>query len=449
MIWLEPESRRRRLFLATAVYALCVAAYFAVAPRHRIFEHTPFNHFALLAEAWLDGRLDLAGPPPSYAQNNDFARVGERWFVAFPPFPAVLLIPVVWLAGSAENVRDGQVFIWLAGVGPAVCFLALEKLRRSGRSDRSEWQNAVLSALLGLGTVYFFTAVQGTVWFAAHVVGLALGAFYVLFALDAERPILAGLMLGFGFLTRTPLIFAVPLFAFEMLRVSLAPPDGEPQVGERWYRRIVGLWRRLSIRRAAYLGTLFSLPILLCIGVALWHNAMRFSGPFDFGYEHLTVAWAPRMKKWGLFSYHYLQRNLAVVLTGLPWLTRGGAAPFQINTHGLALWFTTPLYAWVLWPRRRHALQMAFVATALAVALPTLLYQNTGWIQFGYRFSNDYAVFLFVLIALSGRRMGAAFWALALFGVVVNAFGAITFDRGEYRKFYYEDRSQKTFFQPD
>jgi hypothetical protein len=29
-----------------------------------------------------------------------------------------------------------------------------------------------------------------------------------------------------------------------------------------------------------------------------------------------------------------------------------------------------------------------------------LLYQNSGWVQFGYRFATDYMIVLFVLIAL-------------------------------------------------
>ena len=69
--------------------------------------------------------------------------------------------------------------------------------------------------------MYFFTAEQGTVWFAAHVVAVALAAGYLLFALEAERPLLAGLMLGLGYLTRTPLLFAFPLFLLEAFRVCM------------------------------------------------------------------------------------------------------------------------------------------------------------------------------------------------------------------------------------
>lgn len=449
MLRLSPE-RRRRLGIALGIYAVVVAVYFAMAPRYRIAAHTAFNHFALLAEAWLHGRLDLNVGPPAYAQNNDFAAFGGKWYVAFPPFPAVLLLPVVFFGKTAENVRDGQFFIWLSGIAPAALFLVLEKLRRTGRSDRSERENAALALLFAFGTVYFFTALQGTVWFAAHVVGAALAALFVLCSLDASRPALAGLLSGFGFLTRTPLLFMFPFFLFEAVRVALpvpldVPPDGGSRGGG--WRRIVAAVDKKRVLRSL---VLYSLPLLVCIALALVHNKARFHKYGDFGYEYLTVAWQARMKKWGLFNYHYLARNLGVVLTGLPFHEPGNkTTPFQVNEHGLALWFTTPLYLWLVWPKKVEPLAKAVYVTAAAVALPGLLYQNTGWMQFGYRFSDDFAVFLFVLFALIGNRMGKLWWAAAAWSVAVNAFGAYTFDRGEYKRFYYEDASQRTFYEPD
>jgi hypothetical protein len=430
------EGRRRRLLVATAIYLVVVATYFAVTPRFRIFAHTSFNHFTQLADAWLQGRLDLGHAPPPYAQNNDFATYKGKWFITFPPFPAVLLLPLVWIAKTPENVRDGQFFLWLSGLGPAVLFLALEKMRRMGQSDRREWQNVLLAGLFAFGSVYFFSAVQGSVWFAAHVVGVAIAALYLLFALDAERPVLAGLMIGFGFLTRTPLLFAVPLFVFEAIRVALSPGPSAAFV-------------RLDKKKLARSFVLFGLPLALCLGAAMVHNAKRFGNPFEFGYEFLTVAWQGRMKKWGLFNYHYLGRNLGVVLTGLPWIEPNSPRPFPVvvNLHGLALWFTTPLYLWLVWPKRVPPVARALYLTAAAVALPGLLYQNTGWMQFGYRFSNDYAIFLFALIAATGHRFGKLFAAAGVWAVAVNTFGAITFDRN--KDFYFEDPSQRILYQQD
>src|SRR6516162_9835286 len=86
--WLVPGSLRRRAVLALSVYLGCTVVYFACATRQLLTEHTNFNHFALLADAWLHHKLDLGHPPPAYTMNNDFAEHGGRWFVSFPPFPA-------------------------------------------------------------------------------------------------------------------------------------------------------------------------------------------------------------------------------------------------------------------------------------------------------------------------------------------------------------------------
>lgn len=435
----DRRGASRRWATAAAIYAVVTAVLWLTTARERLLYHTPYNHFSLLADAWLHGRLDLGGPPPAHTGYNDFAVYSDRYFISFPPFPAALLLPMVKLAGSPDRVRDGQFFLGFAGIAPAVLFLILEKLRRSGRSPRSELQNGALAGLFAFGSVYWFSAVQGTVWFVAHVVGAALATIYIYASLDARHPVVAGLALGLGFATRTPLGFAFPFFLYEAFRVSRradSPPASDV--------RIAGADVRTLITRLL----LFGAPAAAVLGALLWHNAARFNDPFEFGHRFLDVAWRARMEKWGLFSYHYLGRNLAVVLTSLPYTGVPGA-PFQINAHGLALWLTSPFYAWALWPRRPGAFFIALAVTAAAVALPSLLYQNSGWIQFGYRFSNDFAPFLFVMIALSRRRLGAAFWLLAAFAVAVNAFGAVSFQRAGYERFYFVDRTQKILHQPD
>lgn len=439
---LAPDSAQRRLALALAIWAACTAVYFASAPRQRLTEHTSFNHYALLADGWLHGRLDLGHPPPAYAQNNDFAQYQGKWFISFPPFPALLLAPLVKLAGSPENLRDGQVWLWVAGVAPALLFLVLEKLRRTGRSERDEATNAVLALTFAVGTVYFFTAEQGTVWFAGHVVGASLAAGYLLAALDADRPVVAGLLIGALYATRPPMAMLALFFGLEAARRSLRPAPGAPDVPDD-----LGGWvRRLDLGALARRLVAFALPIALVVAAMFWHNHARFGRVGEYGHNYLTVGWHARIEKWGLFSYHYLARNLGVMLTSLPYVER---APLrvQINTHGLALWLTTPVYLWLLWPRRKGFAFVALAVTAALVAGADLLYQNSGWRQFGYRFSNDYAVLLFCVLAVGGYRFGKAFWGAALVGVAINAFGALTFDRAE--RFYFEDASQRTLYQPD
>lgn len=429
--WDDP--RRRRWLLAIAIHVLATLG-FSLAGAPELFErHTPHNHFALLAEGWLDGRLDLGRAPPAYAGGNDFALHGDRWYVVFPPFPAVLLVPWVWLAGGdATQVADGGCFLLLAGLAPALLFLVLEKLDQMGHGTGTQRVNVLLGLLFAFGTVYFFCAVQGTVWYAAHVVGAALAALYVLFALSAERPCAAGVALGLAFLTRTPLLSAAPFFALEAWRTCRSEQGT--------------LDREALVRKLSW----FTAPLLIAVVLALVLNWARFGDSWEFGYRYLTVRWHHRIERWGLFDYHYLARNLGVVLTSLPWVAAPGHTPsFQINGHGLALWVTTPCYLWLLWPRRCPPLFWSLALSAACVAVPTLFYQNTGWIQFGYRFSCDYAIFLFALFAVGGYRMGRVFQVASVISVLVNSFGAITFGRRGYEAYYFVEPTQRVLYQPD
>ena len=189
------------------------------------------------------------------------------------------------------------------------------------------------------------------------------------------------------------------------------------------------------------------MPVALIIGLTLWHNFARF-GSLEFGHEHLTVGWRTRIDKWGIFSYHYMARNLGIVTSSLPYWNRT-APHFQINTHGLALWVTTPIYLWLIWPRRVTFLWKSLAISAAPVVLANLAYQNSGWLQFGYRFSNDYSVFLFAMLAIGGYHLGRLFYASAAWGIALNAFGALTFERRGFERFYYTDNSQTIIYQPD
>ncbi len=457
---------RRRLGFALLVYVVTTTAFAIVAGPQRLLEHTSYNHYAHLADAWAHGRQWIVHGGPSYAMGNDFAEHDGKTYISFPPFPALLMLPFVKLAGSPENFQDGQFMIWIAGLGPALLFLLLERLRRTGRSQRTTAENIFLSGLFAFGTLYFFTAVEGTVWYAAHVVCVVLSAAYLLCALDAERPLLAGVLMGCIFMTRPTVLLTSVFFGLEAIRVSCTDIPTEGSLLERARK----LWAALDKPALARRLAAFSLPILATLALASWMNYSRFGelSPTAFGHEHLTVVWNRRMAQWGLFGYHYLAKNLGVMLTVLPFLPQKGAlcfdqqgglgyallhfadcVPFKVNEHGLALWFTCPFYFWLFRPKARDGFHATILVSALVPLAMNLLYQNSGWRQFGYRFSNDYAVYLFVLLAIGGRSFGRAFKGVAVWAVAWNLFGAITFDRGQYDRFYFRETTQRELYQPD
>jgi hypothetical protein len=62
---------------------------------------------------------------------------------------------------------------------------------------------------------------------------------------------------------------------------------------------------------------------------------------------------------------------------------------------------------------------------ALAIALVDLMHFSQGWVQFGYRFSNDFAPFGVILVALGIARLGSAPLSLGLvaLSIAINAWG--------------------------
>jgi hypothetical protein len=274
------------------------------------------------------------------------------------------------------------------------------------------------------------------------------------------------------------MLLAAPLFALEAFRACsgdverpLVERDSARPLVERDSARplteathddtfvgwLASTWGRIDKRKLATKYVAFAIPIIVAFAInsLLNHARYRNFSPFDPGHEYLTVAWRGRMMKWGVLSYHFLSKNLGVMLTILPWFgphSRAASAleaPFQINEHGLALWFTTPLYLWLFYPRRSDRLSAAVLASVVLPMAMDLLYQNTGWRQFGYRFSCDYAILLFVLLALGDRPMGAWFKLAALWSVGWNLFGAVTFDKTAFDRFYFREGSQTVLYQPD
>jgi hypothetical protein len=457
----EPLPRmRRRLSIALTIYTVSVAV-FAILAGDRLFSHTQYNHFAHLADAWLHGRHSIVDGGPSYAGGNDFALFAGKTYVSFPPFPALLMMPLVWLSGSPENFRDAQFIVWVAGLGPALLFLALERFRDRGESARSERENIGLALIFAFGTVYFFTAVQGTVWFAGHVVGVALLCGYLWAAQGATHPVLSGILIGCAFLTRPTMSYVALFFGLELFRAHCKE---WPETGRLW-STMRGALSNLNLRPFLKQLLQFSAPIIVALTIATLYNFSRFrtANPAAFGHEYLTVQWHERIAKWGLFGLHYLPKNLGCFLTLLPWphphlfLTlreslagKVDDAPFfRINEHGLALWFTTPVYLWLLWPKRTSFVHTALLGAALLPLCQNLLYQNSGWQQFGYRFSNDYAPLLFAMMAVGGRPLGNAWRACAAWGVAWNLFGALSFGRPTFERYYFRESTQTILYQPD
>ena len=82
--------------------------------------------------------------------------------------------------------------------------------------------------------------------------------------------------------------------------------------------------------------------------------------------------------------------------------------------------------------RARFGFRSRLVAGAtlavLAIALVNLLHFSQGWVNFGYRFSNDFVVFALPLVAVGMARRGRVGWlgiGLIALSVAINLWGVV------------------------
>jgi len=142
---------------------------------------------------------------------------------------------------------------------------------------------------------------------------------------------------------------------------------------------------------------------LIVTGVPMTLNYLKFGSPLDSGYmrvyEGRDDAFARDARAYGVFSAHYIPRNLYYMNLGFPRLHRieiAGRGEYHLrpNMKETGIWWTTPLLLWLLVDLRRilrdPAKRMLLIAGAIAFTA-LLFYHSTGSDQRGFnRYSLDY-----------------------------------------------------------
>ena len=429
------DPSRSTLAVGIGLVVACFVLYSLSRPAWQVV----YNHFVWQADAFLHGQASIPYPvaatPTSPGNDffNDVAPVVDaagnqtgRGMIPFPPLPAVVLLPFVAIWGMATDQAFLAVVLGALDVGLAFWLLGRVPIRPRLR--------AALTVFLGAGSVLWYASSLGTTWYLAHVVALGLTLVAVAIALDADdrwaaldrsaprplldwRQILAGFLLGLAVTSRLTVGFGV---------VFLVLVGG----GGSWTRRAAGA----------------ALGIAIPVGVLLAYNLAVSGTLFNPVYEALYryEVWAyPDLNyhaAWSLQDIRYIPQNLGIMLLGPPdvmpacdpgvpreiW-SAAGCSWLVPRPVGMSLLVTSP--AWLLAGAAAPLLRDRRVAggllATLVIAVVNLMHFSQGWVQFGYRFSLDFAPFLLIPVALgterllAGRGRGAAWGGVLVAGLIV------------------------------
>ena len=425
-------------WIGLAVFVAALVIYIASNPARQNF----YDHFVWQADAYLHGRFAITWPVVIDGFSNEYfqdvyplAAAPGYALLPFPPLPAVLLIPFVALGGLGTDAA-----LLVAGLGAVNVALAW---RLTSRLTPDRLAALVATAFYGFGTVAWYAAMLGSTWFAAHVVASFFLFVAITLAIDGEarervratarrwpldgRQFTAGLIFGVAALARLTTILGLPFF--------VAVGSG----GSVWRRGL-----------SAALGAAIPVAVLLAYNLA--SSGQLFEPGYDYLYQTETVpipggllaqvfpslqAIGYHPGTWSAEDLRYLPQNLVIMLAWLPvvqpqcgldGLFSTTCALIRPDPLGMSLLLTSPAYLLAIpallagW---RDRLVIGAVAAVGLIAAADLVHFSQGWVQFGYRFSNDFAPFALILVTLGIARLGLRRSVLGLVAVsvLVNAWG--------------------------
>ncbi len=352
------------------------------------------GHYVTLAQWMLEGRLSAAEP----VALDDMVERDGRFYIVFPPLPALMMMPLLAIAPRHVNPVLFTAVFGAANVVLMAAFLrrALPRLGVLPATGLVRW----LTVGFALGTVHWYSASAGSVWYTSQVCGLT---FLLLAAWEATgrgRPALCGFLLALAMCCRPPLAFALPFFAPVIFGL---PSD----------RRLAA-----TLRLAA--------PLTVAVGLLALLNYARFGSLTDFGYTSMKVGGVlkPHLER-GLFALGHFPRNVYYGFLHMPELT-ASFPHVKFDPMGNSLFLVSPFLAGVFLAGMEGIWRKAAWGAMLLVCGVDLLYFSSGFAQFGYRYSLDFAPFI-VLLAAGG--IGRAAWfplrALVVAAVTLNFLGMV------------------------
>lgn len=368
--WNDPRS--------SALWAILV--YFAVAAYHGgMWQSSKYAYFNHLAEAFLNGQLHLLSRPPS---THDLSLFAGRYYLYWPPFPAVVLMPFVAVWGT--QFSDIVLTVALGGLNVALVALLLRQACVERLLRLTPVQRSLLVITFALGSTHLTLAPYGRVWYTAQLIGFACVALAYLVAISMRGRgafVLAGAAIGCALLTRNHLVLAGLWPAIYLLHEHWSLPR-----------------RRLLSYTVSGLA-----PAVLAVALLGLYNWLRFGDALDNGleYHRMSAFFRADYQQYGAFNLHYLPTNLFYQVIAYPLPLRATSA------LGGSLFLLTPVFfaaLWAVFAARPRWSVLTLGATVLLVALPILLLMGTGWRQFGPRYTLDFTVPLLLLTGMGVRR---------------------------------------------
>lgn len=375
------------------------------------FPTTIRNYFSLQAYSWLHGHLNLIVVPRDLA---DLSIYNHRAYLYWPPLPAIFALPFVFLRGL--YVSDIFYTAFWASFGPVLFYLIINYAKEAQIIPKlSDKKTIFLTAFFGLGTVYYYLAVLGTVWFTSQVLSLLILLLSYIFLFKYVRDkklldyIIAIIFFLLSFWGRNTLILSLPIFLFCLIKTP-----------NKFKKKLV-------------------LITLILVGFNViiygYFNYIRF-GSFTengFGYNTLDPKFINDYRKYGVTNIHYIPHNFYTYFINT--LHTRETFPFITpDPEGNSIFSVSPFFLLLMGGvsrtlfKKKNSYFYIFLINAAIIISALLLFFGTGYFQFGYRYALDAIPLLILALAYVIDLFPKSFVIfLFIISVIINFLGTYWF----------------------
>jgi hypothetical protein len=371
---------------------------------------TKYSFWDLLAGAFIQGQLYLTNPP----YIHDLTFYNGNWYVPMPPLPAILLMPLAYMIG-AEDISTSYFSIVFSAFNGVLVFLILRNINDRKWIQISQSGIFLLVTLFLYGTPHLWVGISGRGWYVSQILTVLFLALAIYSALRSWSPWLVGTFLAIAMTARPNSLMTWP-FVFAISMQILKENQG-----------------KIDLLQAINWSTKTVFPIVFAIFALLAYNYLRFDNFLDFGYTTVNAGSdiVYNVQTWGMFSPHFIPKNLMVMFFKMPWINSDSRWPIEPSATGMSVFLTTPALFYLL---HRYPKQWWIIGAWVAVLFNIILlslYSNTGAHQFGYRYILDMLVPLIALLAVGmHKKIPWHFIVVVLVSIIINLYGADWFMNG-------------------
>ena len=351
---------------------------------------TQNNYYNYLADALLHGQFHLRLIP---LNTHDLVLYQGKYFLYWPPFPAILLTPFVLLFGPDLSGVLVTVLIGSLNVG------LVAKLLRQVDSKQvvkvKDIDRSLLVIFFALGSVHLPLVPFGNVWATGQLVAFLFIVLAYILALSLSEWkafFFTGLALTCAMLTRSHTIFVGIWLIYFLIKSN-------------WQSG----WKRL-----VFYCIIGVTPIFIGGVLYLAYNFYRFGNPLEIGLDFHLMApfFQSDYAKYGPFNTHYIPINIyyQYIYYPFPWTTE--------SFMGGSLFLLIPLLFSIFWGmwKGKPRLSVFFLVLSIIISnIPIIILMGTGWIQIGPRYTLDFTIPLLILAAI-----GIKYWKTPVSVILVS-----------------------------